>query len=392
MEIQLIQLVVDLEDVNYQIDNYDQAISDMEAAVGDIEPILAELTARLEELLVEQKEKSDAVISIDEEVTKFETSQTKYEKLVDTIKKFKYLRGELKAKYGEELSDLVELHQFLGSLMTAGYNQLKALSGEETPRSSDSAFSKENLDKFLDYGSKAEVELDERVSSLWSQLEGGLFDARKRLKDAKEAAASCDEKVNIARLNIQREKDKVTVADMRRGQMPAKDQLDIIKRKIIDKIGKIDDEFKEIEKLQDPIDKLTDKIEEETKTLAHDEAHKRKLDADLMEYKRQIKMIEANLDQDLDKFAKAFGSFKRHRAELQALMRPLLAKVAEWKKTFDEERAVMEEAWNSFHMISVEITSQIERIRLAKEDVLFDEGAEFENRVDTIGGGHTMGF
>jgi hypothetical protein len=78
------------------------------------------------------------------------------------------------------------------------------LSGEETPKDPSSAFTRENVHKYLDFGSKAEVELDERIAMAYSDLVKGQHDAKKKLNTQQEQVKAVDAQISIVETELQR--------------------------------------------------------------------------------------------------------------------------------------------------------------------------------------------
>eukprot|EP00300_Choanocystis_sp_HF-7_P042244 c9003_g1_i1.p1 GENE.c9003_g1_i1~~c9003_g1_i1.p1 ORF type:complete len:1099 (+),score=269.81 c9003_g1_i1:51-3347(+) len=371
LEKERVGVVAELQDVQYQIDNFDTVMQEMDREGSGIADQQAETQAKLDELREKQDNLLKQIQHVNDEIKDWNRKLGDYESLRSTIVRFKALRKEVKDKYGDELNELVEFHELLGGLMTSGYAKLRALSGEETPHDSGNALSKESVHDLLDFGSKAEVALDERVSELFSELSDGKLTTERKLKELQDELKTLENLIDYTQVDLARVIDKSSVASLRKGQMPTRDQLELRKKQVTDDLHRIDKERDALKTVSTDIDALNEKIEEQAKIVGHDQAHKRRIEAEMNELERQRHSIELALGTDLNKFAEAFSRFKKSRAALQAKLRPLLANIAQWKELFPVEKRLTLEAWTSFMSIARDIQVVVDGLSNAKADTLF---------------------
>lgn len=362
-------VVSDMSDVQYQLDTLDSSNKDMDDIVDRLNKLKEDLEKQMTDHIAAADQLSTKITANREDILEWERKMRQYDDLRATVDRFKSLRREVKEKYGEELNSLTEFHALLGGLMASGYAKLRQISGEATPR--DGSLAKDTVNGAMDFGSKAEVELDERVAELYSELTQAIHNAKKTRDELGEALKANETKRRNLDLEIERTRDKLRAATMRRSQMPTREKLESLKKDFQINLEKLEKEIADLASLEKDITVLNEKIDTQTKSIAQQQAHKRQLDAEIGELERQLKQIYAALEGDLGTFADSFARFKKARATFQRSMRPLLAETTQWKKLFEEEKKATKEAYTALYAIVTDIQSIVDGLKNAKEDELF---------------------
>lgn len=357
LEQERLKLLSQQEEVIYQINNYDKIVHDLQDQLNGI-------SSRLSELLSEQQRHDQEMKSLEAKLYEAQVKinsaaekSVKYDRTRSSVENFKTLRADMKSKYGRELHELVLFHKFLNGLMEEGSNYIRELDPTfVTP----SATNPEQAASTKDFGAKAEVELTEKLSELYSAIEKEKLDAKRDHEKYTGEIKALNTKIEMNHLEADRLTRQKVATDARLRQLVSRQSLEAQRDRLGASISEIDEVIDELSKID--FTSLDAQIDEKVKLIGKENAHKRFLENELAALQRQLKQRFNALEGDMEEFGALLREAQMGRINQEIRLNIYRFSIGQWTSMFAAEKEMCKQG-------EAMVASDIAGISLALQEI-----------------------